>query len=821
MARVNRLISHLPSLYRPEGNDQSILKALLQQWGKELDSLSSQMTDVMQAHWHGFADRAQYNAYFNRDRQQRDLPPIMPNTSVTEERQLLNEFPYINELARLGALLELPVWREPPELRENVESYRIRLLKMFEIYRNGLGTLEAMRAIVEANLPLNMTVPVVHRQRSFSIEEYAPLAIREQDALSRGAPLNIVGPLMRWDLTNESLHAVAPTVFIEGVAAAEGEFDATERPLIELMGGDGQPSVGLAYNQTLAPNAVLRLSPLPVTFLATANDLLLATGKANHEIANSNWQANADFSGGDIRLLAQTREQTVWAVVDNAGTSELWRYQGNDWLRVQAGFDFANIVMLKALDHELFIGDDNGLHIVNSLPEVEDDYQLETSTLFSVPVYDLIFDGSVFWFATEEGVFNAPPDASTATATPIEAATYCIAEHEERSLYFGGELGLVHLHRGYDRWTHLLAESSSDLNPDWLPFDGDAPATSYLPVVTDLAIASDSSLWIATEQGLVRYFCFRSSDSGLAYSTQLQAFPDITQGRVSQIGFDASGLLWVCAESGLLRFDGRDFLQYLETDDRWEALGTSASLYPDDLVPEDRGRWRFNRSLSTSSWEHFDTASDSWVVSTPALRNETGRNVQALLWCHSLQAELGTWDGDSFVADPDPLVPLSDFSVRVKRSVTQIIEGGMVALPALPKGRSTWRYLSVELAPLNEPVNMPWWSKEGRLVPESGDEVAPYPGRYRLANPEPKRPALPAGRYDEVVFSYLPAAKVQFSWPEKNVFSLIVRLSKRSNDEAIHPAILDRVWQGMQKVKPAGARLMLAVENEIVRGIES
>ena len=60
-----------------------------------------------------------------------------------EERRLLNEFPYINDLARLGALLELPVWREPSELRENVESYRIRLQKMFEIYRNGLGTLEA------------------------------------------------------------------------------------------------------------------------------------------------------------------------------------------------------------------------------------------------------------------------------------------------------------------------------------------------------------------------------------------------------------------------------------------------------------------------------------------------------------------------------------------------------------------------------------------------------------------------------------------------------------------------------------------------------
>lgn len=820
MARVDRMISHLPSLYRPQPQDQGILVDLLNQWGSELDSISDQMTQIMQAHWHGFADRAQYNPYFNRDRAQRDLPPLSPNTPELDERRLLNEFPYIHDLARLGALLELPVWREPSELRENVESYRIRLRKMFQIYRNGLGTLDALRAIVEANLPLAMDQPLVHRHRSFSVEEYAPVGLREQDALARGAPLDTVGPLMRWELNNDGQQTVAPTVYIEGVAPSPGEFEATERPAIELMGGPGQPGISLAYGGTLAPGQVLRLAPRPVTFLATSNDLLQATGSIGQETARFGWQAMPGLSGNNIRLLAQTRERTLWAVVDNAGSSELWRYRGSNWLRVQAGFAFANIARLKAFDHDLYIGDDNGLHTLNALPEIEDDYLLQTSPLFAGPVYDMLFDNGRFWFATGSGVFSAAPGDTLPTATPLQAATYCIASHEGRSLYFGGELGVVHFHLGYQRWTQLVAESASDLDPDWQPFDGASPATPFLPPVTDLVVNSDASLWLATSQGLARYFCARNSHAGLAYSTQLQAFPDLTQGRVSQLATDANGILWVCAENGLLRFDGRDFAEYLEADDHWQSLGAATSLYPDAVTAQARGRWRFNRSLPSPAWEQFDSVSAIWQTPAPALRTNTGRSVQALLLSHSLQADLGTWNGDDFNPDANPEVPLTEFRVRVKRSATEIVDGGLVALPPLPAGRSSWRYLAAEIAPLHVPASTPWWSREGRLVPAGDEAFAPYPGRFRLAGPDPVA-GYPAGRYDDVVYAYLPAARVQFTWQEKKTFSLMVRLSKRSTDEVIHPAILDRVWQGMNNVKPAGAKLMLAVENETVRGIDA
>ena len=45
-----------------------------------------------------------------------------------------------------------------------------------------------------------------------------------------------------------------------------------------------------------------------------------------------------------------------------------------------------------------------------------------------------------------------------------------------------------------------------------------------------------------------------------------------------------------------------------------------------------------------------------------------------------------------------------------------------------------------------------------------------------------------------------------------------IYLMKINGEEVIHPAILDRVWQGMDRVRPAGVKLKLAVEEQIVRG---
>ena len=48
--------------------------------------------------------------------------------------------------------------------------------------------------------------------------------------------------------------------------------------------------------------------------------------------------------------------------------------------------------------------------------------------------------------------------------------------------------------------------------------------------------------------------------------------------------------------------------------------------------------------------------------------------------------------------------------------------------------------------------------------------------------------------------------------------SVLVRLFKRNVGEAIDPAIIDRVWQGIERVRPAAVDVRLAVEGQIVRG---
>jgi hypothetical protein len=109
-------------------------------------------------------------------------------------------------------------------------------------------------------------------------------------------------------------------------------------------------------------------------------------------------------------------------------------------------------------------------------------------------------------------------------------------------------------------------------------------------------------------------------------------------------------------------------------------------------------------------------------------------------------------------------------------------------------------------------ANRPWWSREGRLF-HNTDYDTPYPGRYNIV--------FPTGDshwFGEVVFAYRPAARIWFEWSARRRFSVTVRLHRRNNQESIPPAVIDRVWQGIQRVRPAGVLLMLAVDNTIVRG---
>jgi hypothetical protein len=183
--------------------------------------------------------------------------------------------------------------------------------------------------------------------------------------------------------------------------------------------------------------------------------------------------------------------------------------------------------------------------------------------------------------------------------------------------------------------------------------------------------------------------------------------------------------------------------------------------------------------------------------------------VLAILWTDQVEPDLGQWDGEEFVRSSE--VSEAKLLMRSKPREDIVRDGGMPAVPRMPVGTSEWRYLSLEPEALEEPEEKPSWTIEGRLLPPP-DLPAPLPGRYDLPAPPP------SGIFDEAVFAYKPAARVWFEWKARRPLTVAARIQRKSTGESIDPAILDRVWQGIQQVRPAGVRAVLAVEEEIVRG---
>ena len=123
MAKYEQMLDHLPSLYRPQRGDSSLVSVFLQAVARLLDDVQNDMNDIMQGHWYDYSDSALFDPYINLDRKQRELERLNPVKA--EHLDIIDGFPYIHDLARLGALMSLPPWREPLPLREKVEEENI------------------------------------------------------------------------------------------------------------------------------------------------------------------------------------------------------------------------------------------------------------------------------------------------------------------------------------------------------------------------------------------------------------------------------------------------------------------------------------------------------------------------------------------------------------------------------------------------------------------------------------------------------------------------------------------------------------------------
>jgi hypothetical protein len=788
----------LPSLYRPPPGDRGLLTQFLRAVVAALDEVNVDAGDVMNAHWLPYADRALFSRYFLADRRERGLPPPSPKSKEDEDE--LERFPYVHDLARLAAVLPLPPWQEllppagdQPAQRESAEAYRQRIRRIVALYRNGLGTTGALRSIVEAQLPVDFELEPERQDRGFAIEEFAPLGTSMLDVQVRGVPADLVGPLMRFEVGNEAIEAAAPTILVDGLEPVEGSIDATESPLLELF----DSRVGIGYRGTVPPGRTLRLRPAYSSWLGLDGGLARSqSGPGGDPTAPGPWALAEGGPAGAIVAVLQTRDSSVWAATE----SELHRLDGGGWTRVADGLP--TVRCLAEDGDALLLGTDEGLRRLEQHPEGES--AVDEVAGVEDTVHALLADGAAWLVGTAAGLVRlegAEAAPFELTGTPVRA----LARDRGGVVYAGTELGLFQRQPGTGHWYWYAGADASDQVPDWQRFlpaaEGEArnfPAAEdvFLSPVRAVHRAPDASLWIGTEAGLARYVARRVR--GLAYTTALEAFPDLGVGPVHAIAEDARGLVWIATGRGLLRYDGRDLWEF-RSDAGWVQLGRADRLYGDTVA--ERGSWRFSRA--SGQWQRLQQA--AWVPFTGEPRTAEEQAVRALAWTDEAVGDL-LGDGE-----PEP-VDEADLVVRYKPTDTRIVDGGVPAIPRLPAGTSTWRYLALEGDGAPEPEQRPAWTREGRLLPPPPDREAALPGRYDL-------PAPPLeSQFDDAVFAFRPAARVRFEWRARRPLSVLARLRRRAPDEHVEPAVLDRVFQGLDQVRPAGVNAALAVDEEIVRG---
>jgi len=785
VSRAN-MNSRLPSLYRPEAGDTTLMIHLLTGIGAVLDAVQDDAGVVMQSHWLDYADAAVFSSFVARARDLGDLPRLDPLQPA--DRAIADTFPYVNDLARLAALLPVLHWREPAHLREGVEAYRTRIRRTVEIYKNGLGTISAIRRMVEAQLPLDMTLPADRRDHPFWLEEFAALDKTLLAVPTPGAPDGILGPLMGWDVENHGLKPVPVTVYIRAEAEAV-------RPLIEYRA----TNVGVAYTGTLAAGEALRLQPTFTSWTFGAAGLQSVTDPVD-PTAPGPWQAAPGAPAGVMAALHQTPDRVLWAAVG----SELWRFDGSAWTLALDGLPA--IRCLADDGSRLLLGTADGLLRVELYPADGAPFvATPVAALAGMAVNALVRSGeSSWWVATDTGAGTLDGDSFT-PALLQGAEVFAVHNDGGGATFFGSARGLfLHQEQG-DTWHFYAGTQRTEQAGDWQPFMGTLPPDEEvaLPPVLTVRRGDDGALWLGTTNGLARYRA--RPVRGLTYETILEAFPDLTIGPVPTVQTDPRGLLWFGTDRGLLRFDGRQVWQHRQGEG-WVQLGHAEFMYPPPGDPKARGAWHFDRA--TATWQQFDTSQFVFDPADPAaLRTTAEAAVAGFTWTDGLVGDKGAWDGETFtVAEA---IDANELQTRVKPTKLRIVAGGIPALPRPAAGSSAWRYLSREPDDGSGLPNPPAWTTEARLLPPPDVDEA-IAGRFEELIP------LPDSRYDGAVFAYPPVARVWFEFQEEGALSVLARIKRRAAEEAIDPAIIERVWQGIQQVRPAGVRVVLAVDEEIV-----
>ena len=644
-----------------------------------LDRLNDEAAEVMQAHWYRYADSGRFSPYVLRARARAAAPGPAPVPAPADPD--VAGFPYIADLGRLGSLLALAPWRA--QSAETVETYRERIARIVSLYRNGLGTIDALRRMTEAQLPVDATAPPERRDRPFSVEDLAALVTTRMPVLMPGEPDSVVGPLMHWRTQGDTLEPAPPTAYVQaptgnerfGAARAGIHYaPAAERPLLERFDpAAAGPAVGLAYLDTVPDGATLRLRPAFMSWLAREDGVHAARSEPGEDVpadpaAPGPWEKQADGPETAVAALVQTADLILWAATGEAALAarrrrleaRARRRRGDPRARRGRGGPAARHAGRPAAGRP-----PSQSRARRSRPSPTRRSKGRCTRCCGRRTAPGGRAPRTAWLARTPGEAFEPFVLEGDLATPVHA----LAEDDSGAIYAGTDLGLFQHQPGPDRWYWYAGGEATDQEPEWQELhpaaagaDRNAPAEAavHLPAVTAVRRVRDGDLWIGTAAGLARYTAV-ASEGKLDHRTLLQAFPDVVPGRVAAIAEDPRGLVWFATDRGLLRYDGRDFEQFRDADGRWEGLGRADRIY--GAEPRARGMWRHRRADGV--WERFDDVS-AWVPFEDEPRSAEEPSVAAFAFTDGVVADLlDAWDIETFVTG-GPTTPIAPEKLVVR-----------------------------------------------------------------------------------------------------------------------------------------------------------
>lgn len=812
-SQIERLSALLPSLWRPQPDDRTLLADWLAAVGAAQGEAAAELQHVLRAHWADTADAALWARHYQTHRRERGLGPA--NVRAAADRAELQRYPWIRDLARLGALLDLPPWREPASLRENVEEYRQRLADVVDAWRLGLCTPDALRRLVDAALPEDMSAPLTRQRGRFSIEE--PVALRGA-AQALTAPPSVqqgdqVAPLARWKIDSAD---TAGFVFVG--AAPDGIIAATAAPMVERYTPGATPvGIGVAWTGTLAADQALRLTPSRRAWLVrdgklVASPLETAANAARDPSANGPWSEAASLPAGRIVALTRAVDGSLWAIQRTLQTWRVQRFNGSSFAPVETDAPAGPFHALCCSGDAAWLGTDAGLFRCALWPT--------SGGLRWQPVPG--FTGAVRALAAHaDGVIAAGADGLSVIAADGSLAARrhagldihaCLCEHDPASGAVRRELiataNALFEWRSGRYWRYQGAAVSEHL-PDWQPEAApDASMRSPLPPLAALAATADGSLWLGGPAGLARWHVADGE------GTRLEAFPELI-GAVHALTVDERGLLWIGADNGLFRFDGRDLARHDFDAGAWIAEGRADTAYPTDFSAEPRGHWQYDRAQAR--WLRWRNRERRFGDAGLADRLGSDLALGAVLFAPTVRAELGAWDAASqrFTASAD--LASDALRLRIKPDELRIVDGVAPWLPP-PSGRSDerWRYLQLaDPAPTPPAAGGDWWSKEGQLFPAPARRAA-VPGHFRT---DPVFAADPdgEGQFGHAAFSYPPSARLWALRRLPPAAGIRIRLCQPDPGAAADPALTERVWNLIERARPPGVPLQLMVEGRIVK----